>query len=59
MLKPNHVLLLIKRLLIWVYIGVMVREARSRCMVSFDSFDFVHSTKKYNNVAHTIADYCL
>jgi ribonuclease HI len=38
-------------------IGVLIREARSKCIVSFDSSSFVFCRRACNKVAHSLAQY--
>jgi ribonuclease HI len=38
-------------------IGILLREARSLCVVSFDSFQFKHCSRVCNKIAHTLAKF--
>ena len=38
-------------------IGVLFREARSLCVVAFESYDFMHCKRSCNAVAHALAKY--
>jgi ribonuclease HI len=40
-------------------IGVLLKEMRSLCIVSFQSFKFQFVSRKYNGVAHSLAQYGL
>ena len=38
-------------------IGVLFREARSLCVLAFESYDFMHCKRSCNVVAHALAKY--
>jgi hypothetical protein len=38
-------------------IGILLREARSNCISSFDSFEFSFYPRQCNNVAHSLAQH--
>jgi hypothetical protein len=40
-------------------IGVLLKEMRSLCIVSFQSFKFQFVSRKFNGVAHSLAQYGL
>ena len=38
-------------------VGVLLREIRSSCIASFDSYEFSFCSRKCNNVAHSLAQF--